>query len=134
MVRKWADLLIEIHDVPDAWMLDLSFCTANDAAYHLRNVPGDACKQHVHHILFGLAYDAHSTGAIDARGLRDVGWAAYVDEPDSIPDHWGLDLDLAIETHIDGYATIVDVDSAVAETMKRLKPYLKTVPQPLRRG
>ncbi len=133
-VRKWADHLIEIHDEPAPWLLDLSFCTANDAAYHLRGVPGDVCKQNAHNILFGMAYDAHRTGAIDAWGLRDVGWAAYDDEPDTIPDHWGLNLVFAIETHIDGYATIVDVDSAVAETMERLKPYVETVPHTLRRG
>ncbi len=133
-VRKWADHLIEIHAEPDPWLLELSFCTANDAVYHLRSVPGDICEGNVHNILFGMAYDAHRAGAIDAWGLRDIGWAAYVDEPDTIPDHWGLNLDLAIETHIDGNATIVDVDSAVAETMERLKPYIETVPHTLRRG
>ncbi len=133
-VRSWVDGIIASSDKADPWMLDLSFCTANDAAFCLRNVPGRTRMQNIHNILFGMAYDAHQAGALDAYGLRDVGWAAYVDEPDAPPDHWGLTLDLAIETQIDGYATIIDVDSAVAETLERLKPFVESVPTSLRRG
>ena len=132
-VRNWADDLIANSDTVAPWMLDLSFCTANDVAFHLRNVPGAICKPTIHGLLFGLAYDAYETGAIDRFGLRDVGWAMYLDDPDTIPDHWGLALDLAIETQIDGYATIVDVNAVLAETLDQLRPFVENVPLSLRR-
>jgi len=133
-VRKWADHLIEFGDTPSPWMLELSFCTANDAAYNLNRVPGGKCKRNIYSILFGMAYDAHHAGAIDVFELRDVGWAAYIDDPDSIPDHWGLKLELAIEAHSEGYATIDDVDSTVADVLVQLKPFADSLPKQLRRG
>ena len=131
-VRNWADELIAKSETAAPWMLDLSFCTANDAAFHLRNVPGVICKPTIHNMLFGLAYAAYETGAIDRFGLRDVGWAMYLDAPDTIPNHWGLALDLAIETQIDGHATIVDVDTVLAETLDQLRPFVEDVPLSLR--
>ena len=37
-----------------------------------------------------------------------------------------------IETQIDGYATIVDVDEVLAEALDQLRPFLENVPLPLR--
>ncbi|MCO8125589.1 hypothetical protein NHH03_27870 [Stieleria sp. TO1_6] len=134
LARTWVDNVIEQSEIADPWMLDLSFCTKNDALYLLRSVPGVADNTNVYGLLFGLAYDAHKHGHIDAWGLRDIGWRAYVDDPDASPEHWGLTLELAIETHIDGFATIVDVDTAVAETLAEIGPYADELPRVLKRG
>ncbi|TWT64927.1 hypothetical protein Pan14r_54700 [Crateriforma conspicua] len=115
-------------------MLDLSFCTDADAAFLLKSVPGEIAQNTVYGLLFGLAYNAHTTGTIDAWGLRDIGWKAYADDPDASPEHWGLNLDLAIETHIDGFATIIDVDTAVSETLTELAPFADALPDVLKCG
>ncbi len=133
-VRALADSVIEETAEVEPWMINLSFCTDRDAQYLLRSVPGTTTADMVYGLLFGLAYDAHQAGTIDAWGLRDVGWQAYANDPNASPDHWGLDLDLAIETHIDGFATIVDVDTAVAETMLKLRPFSERLPAVLRSG
>ncbi|WP_146602110.1 hypothetical protein [Novipirellula aureliae] len=134
LVRLWADSVIETSSTAEPWMIDLSFCNPNDVAYYLRSVPGSVSDDVVRNLLFGLAADAHRTGAVDAWGLRDIGWAAYESDPTAPPDHWGLDLDLAIETHIDGFATIVDVDTAVAEAVETITPYINALPPVLTRG
>lgn len=134
LIRLWADSVIESSSVAEPWMIDLSFCNANDAAFHLRSVPGAVSNNIMQNLLFGLAANAHQKGQVDAWGLRDIGWAAYVNDPEAPPDHWGLDLDLAIETHIDGFATIVDVDTAVAEAVQTITPYINALPVVLRSG
>ncbi|WP_461509402.1 hypothetical protein [Rhodopirellula baltica] len=134
LVRRWADSIIEASAVAAPWMIDLSFCTPNDAAYHLRSVPGFVSDEMVQNLLFGIAADAHQAGTVDAWGLRDIGWAAYANDPNARPGHWGLDLDLAIETHIDGFARIDDVDTAMAEAVAKIAPYIDVLPSVLRRG
>ena len=81
VVRKWVDEIIAASDSTEPWMLDLSFCSPNDAAFHLCKVPSNPRMQVVHDTLIVLATAVDESGAIDWFNLRDINWTSCINAP-----------------------------------------------------
>ena len=127
-VRRWADQLIESSEVAPEWMIDLSFSTARDVDHHLRAVPGEVDIRRSEDLLLCLTYLAFEGGRLDTQQLRNIGWRIYSNHEKANSDHWGLHLELAIESQRGGSGGALNIQEAIEYAKHALAKYSVNVP------
>ena len=132
IARLWADAMIEETPAAEPWMIDLSFCTADNALYFLASVPGVFDLRTANGLLLGMAYDAHGSEKMDAGRLLTIAWDIYIAEYRTDFYNWIFELDQIVDAYDSGLVTEIEYERATAVIMKSLEHYSCNLPHFLR--